>query len=169
MAEELALTATSSAWNAVSLLHGLERRGYLKSRSQRLGKLCGGCIEPRGGRRALAAAKSKVRELFGSSLKASETESMVTILLVLLTALPARRSSRSNSVSQATANIRLCKCPRTRIGSSSGVNLARTSYLPRRLLATERATHNNVFGLMLPQPCGDLVDLGPRLEHQFAR
>src|SRR5438874_1906229 len=38
--------------------------------------------------------------------------------------------------------------------AAAGVNLARTAYLPRAdfLAQANRATHNNVFGLMLPQP-----------------
>src|SRR5437762_12588159 len=38
--------------------------------------------------------------------------------------------------------------------AAAGINLARTSYLPRAdfLGQIDRATHNNVFGLMLPQP-----------------
>src|SRR3979490_415833 len=38
--------------------------------------------------------------------------------------------------------------------AAAGINLARSSYLPRAdfLGQLNRATHNNVFGLMLPQP-----------------
>src|SRR6266436_5007312 len=38
--------------------------------------------------------------------------------------------------------------------ASAGINLARTAYLPRAdfLGQVNRATHNNVFGLMMPQP-----------------
>lgn len=38
--------------------------------------------------------------------------------------------------------------------AAAGINLARTSYLPRldALAQVNRATHNNVFGLVLPQP-----------------
>src|SRR5882724_2778213 len=37
--------------------------------------------------------------------------------------------------------------------AAAGINLARTAYLPRAdfLGQANRATHNNVFGLMLPQ------------------
>jgi outer membrane protein TolC len=38
--------------------------------------------------------------------------------------------------------------------NQAGVDLARTSFLPRTdiLVSANRATRNNVFGLMLPQP-----------------
>lgn len=38
--------------------------------------------------------------------------------------------------------------------AGAGINLARTAYLPRAdfLGQVNRATHNNVFGLLLPQP-----------------
>lgn len=38
--------------------------------------------------------------------------------------------------------------------AAAGINLARTAYLPRAdfLAQVNRATHNNVFGLLLPQP-----------------
>ncbi len=38
--------------------------------------------------------------------------------------------------------------------AAAGVNLARTAYLPRAdfLVQVNRSTHNNIFGLMLPQP-----------------
>jgi outer membrane protein len=38
--------------------------------------------------------------------------------------------------------------------AAAGINLARTSYLPRAdfIAQVNRATHNNVFGLLLPQP-----------------
>ena len=48
------------------VLHGLERRGYLRSKEERVGKRARRVYRatPRG-RRALDAAKGKVRELFG--------------------------------------------------------------------------------------------------------
>src|SRR5437870_6028995 len=38
--------------------------------------------------------------------------------------------------------------------AAAGINLARTAYLPRAdfLGQVNRATHNNVFGMVLPQP-----------------
>src|SRR5690349_459179 len=38
--------------------------------------------------------------------------------------------------------------------AAAAVNLARTAYLPRTdfLAQANRATHNNIFGMMLPQP-----------------
>ena len=38
--------------------------------------------------------------------------------------------------------------------AAAGINLARTAYLPRLdiLGQANRATHNNVFGMLLPQP-----------------
>jgi DNA-binding PadR family transcriptional regulator len=48
------------------LLHGLEARGWLRSREERDGRSSRRLYEATpAGRRALAAAKEKVRELFG--------------------------------------------------------------------------------------------------------
>ena len=48
------------------LLHGLERKGYLKSTSKRMGSTVRRLYRATpAGRKALAAAKVKVRELFG--------------------------------------------------------------------------------------------------------
>ncbi len=55
-----------SAGTMYPILHGLERRGYLKSRLERDGKRSRRTYRatPKG-RKALEAAKEKVRELFG--------------------------------------------------------------------------------------------------------
>jgi PadR family transcriptional regulator PadR len=48
------------------ILHGLESKGYLRSTEERLGKTVRRVYRATpSGRRALAAAKHKVRELFG--------------------------------------------------------------------------------------------------------
>jgi PadR family transcriptional regulator, regulatory protein PadR len=48
------------------ILHGLEQRGYLQSREKRMGKTVRREYRATAiGRRALKAAKQKVRELFG--------------------------------------------------------------------------------------------------------
>jgi DNA-binding PadR family transcriptional regulator len=48
------------------LLHGLERRGYLRSKDERLGKRSRRVYRATPlGRKVLAAAREKVRELFG--------------------------------------------------------------------------------------------------------
>lgn len=53
------------------ILHGLENKGYLRSTEQRRGRTARRLyrITPRG-KRALAAAKRKVRELFGEMFEA---------------------------------------------------------------------------------------------------
>src|SRR5260370_26723918 len=67
MAEELARHGYKlSPGTLYPLLHGLEQKGYLKSSSQRLGKTVRRLYRATpAGRKALAAAKRKVRELFG--------------------------------------------------------------------------------------------------------
>jgi DNA-binding PadR family transcriptional regulator len=52
------------------ILHGLEAKGYLRSREERIGRTARRLYRatPRG-RRALAAAREKVRELFGELLE----------------------------------------------------------------------------------------------------
>jgi DNA-binding PadR family transcriptional regulator len=71
MAEELARHGYKvSPGTLYPLLHGLEQKGYLSSSSQRLGKTVRRLYRATPtGRRALAAAKSKVRELFGELIE----------------------------------------------------------------------------------------------------
>jgi DNA-binding PadR family transcriptional regulator len=55
-----------SAGTLYPILHGLERRGYLKSKQERNGKRFRRVYRATAkGRKALDAAKEKVRELFG--------------------------------------------------------------------------------------------------------
>ena len=59
------------------------------------------------------------------------------------------------AVSQATARYPAVQASLERVSAAAaGINLARTSYLPKADLLAEvnRATHNNLFGLMFPQP-----------------
>ena len=71
MAEELARHGYKlSLGTLYPVLYGLERKGYLKSSSQRHGKSLRRVYRATpAGRRALAAAKSKVRELFGELIE----------------------------------------------------------------------------------------------------
>ncbi len=71
MAEELARHGYRiSPGTLYPLLHGLEKKGYLRSTEQRKGRSLRKVYRatPRG-RKALAAAKSKVRELFGELIE----------------------------------------------------------------------------------------------------
>ena len=55
-----------SAGTLYPILHGMERKGYLRSQAERKGKTSRRVYRATPlGRRALADAKSKVRELFG--------------------------------------------------------------------------------------------------------
>ena len=67
MIEELARHGYRlSPGTAYPLLHGLERKGYLRSEEQREGRRVRRVYRATpAGRKALAAAKVKVRELFG--------------------------------------------------------------------------------------------------------
>ena len=71
MAEELARHGFKlSLGTLYPLLHGLVRKGYLKSSSQRRGKTSRRVYRATAaGKKALAAAKSKVRELFGELIE----------------------------------------------------------------------------------------------------
>ncbi|HYM13361.1 MAG TPA: TolC family protein [Bryobacterales bacterium] len=77
------------------------------------------------------------------------------LLASLAPALRAQPLTLEQAVSQA-----LAKYPAVRVSAeqasaaAAGINLARTAYLPRAdfLGQLNRATHNNVFGLLLPQP-----------------
>jgi DNA-binding PadR family transcriptional regulator len=67
MSEELARHGYAlSPGTLYPLLHGLERKGYLKSTSMRVGSTVRRLYRATpAGRRALSAAKIKVKELFG--------------------------------------------------------------------------------------------------------
>jgi len=55
-----------SAGTLYPILHGLEQKGYLRSQTKRTGKTTRRTYRATSaGRRALASAKQKVRELFG--------------------------------------------------------------------------------------------------------
>jgi PadR family transcriptional regulator PadR len=71
MAEELARHGYKlSLGTLYPLLHGLERKGYLRSSAQRLGKTVRRVYRATpAGRKALATAKSKVRELVGELIE----------------------------------------------------------------------------------------------------
>jgi len=82
--------------------------------------------------------------------------SRALVVLELLAALPSHAQlTLEQAVSQATARYPAVQVSLERVSAAAaGINLARTSYLPRAdfLGQIDRATHNNVFGLMLPQP-----------------
>jgi PadR family transcriptional regulator PadR len=71
MAEELARHGYKiSPGTMYPILHGLEKRGYLRSKQERVGKSVRriyGITES--GRRALKKAKQRVRELFGELIE----------------------------------------------------------------------------------------------------
>src|SRR5713101_7317576 len=84
---------------------------------------------------------------------------VVSVLtLTVLVGLPAAAQPAPLTLEQAV-NQALDKYPAVRVSieqvsaASAGINLARTVYLPRAdfLGQLNRATHNNVFGLLLPQ------------------
>jgi DNA-binding PadR family transcriptional regulator len=71
MAEELARHGYKiSPGTLYPILHGLEKRGYLKSEDERSGKSVRRLYEiTASGRRALKTAKLRVRELFGELIE----------------------------------------------------------------------------------------------------
>jgi PadR family transcriptional regulator, regulatory protein PadR len=71
MAEELARHGYKiSPGTLYPILHGLERRGYLKSKEERSGKSIRRLYRiTASGRRALKTAKLRVRELFGELIE----------------------------------------------------------------------------------------------------
>jgi PadR family transcriptional regulator PadR len=71
MAEELARHGYKiSPGTLYPILHGLEKRGYLKSEEQRSGKRARRLYKiTASGRRALKTAKLRVRELFGELIE----------------------------------------------------------------------------------------------------
>ena len=86
---------------------------------------------------------------------------MITIrtLIAFAAALPVAAQSApltlTQAVQQALKQYPAVRVSETQVSSAAAaINLARTSYLPRAdfLAQINRATHNNVFGLMMPQP-----------------
>jgi PadR family transcriptional regulator, regulatory protein PadR len=71
MADELARHGYKiSPGTLYPILHGLERRGYLKSEEERSGKTARRLYKiTASGRRALSTAKGRVRELFGELIE----------------------------------------------------------------------------------------------------
>jgi PadR family transcriptional regulator, regulatory protein PadR len=71
MAEELARHGYKiSPGTLYPILHGLEKRGYLKSREERYGRTARRLYKiTASGRRALKTAKLRVRELFGELIE----------------------------------------------------------------------------------------------------
>ena len=71
MAEELARHGYRiSLGTLYPLLHGLEKKGYLRTTEQRIGKSIRKVYQAIAlGRKALKAAKGKVRELFGELIE----------------------------------------------------------------------------------------------------
>jgi outer membrane protein len=81
--------------------------------------------------------------------------SRVLVLLELLAVSAPAQLTLEQAVSQATAKYPAVEVSLERVSAAAaGINLARTSYLPRAdfLGQVNQATHNNVFGLMMPQP-----------------
>jgi len=76
MIEELARHGYKlSAGTLYPILHGLEERGYLTSQEKRVGGATRGVYRATpAGRKALAAAKVKVRELFGELFEDEDQE-----------------------------------------------------------------------------------------------
>src|SRR5438270_6369474 len=82
-------------------------------------------------------------------------------LLVLLTAAPVFLAQAapepltfSAAVRRAAANYASVRVSQEQLAAArAGINLARTAYLPRvdGLAQLNRATHNNIYGLLLPQ------------------
>jgi outer membrane protein len=81
---------------------------------------------------------------------------MRRVLIVLLAATSCQAQlTLEQAVSQATAKYPAVQASLERVSAAAAsINLARTSYLPKADLLGEvnRATHNNIFGLMFPQP-----------------
>lgn len=75
MAEELARHGYRlSTGTLYPILHGLERKGYLRSHGERNGKTARRVYRATPlGKRALKAAKHKVRELFGELFEEEHT------------------------------------------------------------------------------------------------
>lgn len=84
---------------------------------------------------------------------------LFALIVAMFAGPPAAAQPVSLTLEQAV-NQALDKYPAVRVSleqvsaASAGINLARTVYLPRTdfLGQMNRASHNNVFGVLLPQP-----------------
>jgi outer membrane protein len=87
------------------------------------------------------------------------TSGLLTLMFTTLEALPAQQSTLPGLTLRQAVDSALKNYPSIRVSqeqinaASAGIQLARTAYLPRIdiLAQVNRATRNNVFGLLLPQ------------------
>ena len=172
MIEELAKHGCRiSPGSLYPLLHGLQKKGYLRSSEVRNGKSLRKlyCATPLG-RKALTAVTVKVRELFRELMEGNWRVTIwrqvvlqyafrcMAVLLVLPLPLAAQTSPTAVTLRQAV-DAALRNYPSIHVSQeqinavAAGIQLARTAYLPRieALAQVNRATRNNVFGLLLPQ------------------
>jgi outer membrane protein len=81
--------------------------------------------------------------------------SWALVAIELLAAIPSySQLTLEQAVNQATSKYPAVQASLERVSAAAaGINLARTTYLPRvdMLGQLNRATHNNIFGLLLPQ------------------
>lgn len=101
-------------------------------------------------------------------MKPVERMTLATLVLLWLAIMPATRGLAQTSVKPPASPVTLDQAMDFALGnyptvrasmeramaSKEGVSLSRTSYLPRTdlLWQSNRATRNNIFGLLLPQP-----------------
>src|SRR5713101_5114042 len=80
---------------------------------------------------------------------------VVALGFILVTAQAQAQLTLEQAVDQAMKQYPAVRASLQQVSAAAaGINLARTSYLPRAdfLAQVNRATHNNVFGMLLPQP-----------------
>ena len=136
------------------LLHGLEKKGYLTSREKRNGKSLRKVYRatPLGKESAEGRAKQSAGAASGT-----DRGRMTRLLAVLMTAVSLSAQAQmtlSEAVDSAVRNYPSVRVSQEQINAAAaGIQLARTAYLPRvdAIAQVNRATRNNVFGMLLPQ------------------
>ena len=147
------------------LLHGLEKKGYLRSTEVAQRQVpAARCIARRrlDGRR-WQQRKTKCANCFVNSSKANSrvrpNRSAAPVCRWLAAVLRRSRRRRRLDAERRPSSDALRNYPSIRVSqeqinaAAAGIQLARTAYLPRidALAQVNRATRNNVFGLLLPQ------------------
>ena len=152
------------------LLHGLEKKGYLRSTERRNGKSlrrvyratplgqkgAGGRQRqsPRTAARTDGRQVANVRTKLGRACLAARVSAILLAASTGLLGQPAAPLTLTQAVENALRNYPSIRVSQEQMNAAAaGIQLARTAYLPRvdGLAQVNRATRNNVFGLLLPQ------------------
>lgn len=170
-----------SAGTIYPLLHGMERKGLLRSRAANDGRRVRRLYRAtKAGRLALLDAKDKVRELFGELFEDAMNKSeklskprkrqnvgkkllmlFFSLLIGMVRSMSAQAAENegkpltvTEAMNRAVAHYPAIQASMARLNAArAGIALSKTSYLPTASLLwqSNRSTYNNITGLLLPQ------------------